>query len=221
MQAGAKVDYEVIATGSKGNAVFINDEILIDAGVPFKSILSHFKRLRIVLLTHIHRDHFNASTVKKLAFERPALRFGVPPWLAADVYDCGVSKKNIDVLEMNVCMNYKSFTVQPIPLSHNAPNCAHKIHFKNGGSVFYATDTNSLEGIEAKGYSLYLVEANYAEEEIVERIRVKQDEGKYCHEWDVLKYHLSYEKAIDWVYQNAGPNSEYVLLHRHEEIRAA
>ena len=221
MQAYQKVKYEVVATGSKGNAVFLNGEILIDAGVPFKSISSHLRRLKIVLLTHIHRDHFNAATVKKLAFERPTLRFGVPPWLVADVVACGVDKRKIDLLEMGIYRSFGSFYVLPVPLAHNVPNCGYKIHFKGGGSVFYATDTNSLEGIEAKGYSIYFVEANYAEEEIVERIKAKQDEGKYCHEWDVLKYHLSYEKAMDWIYKNAGPNSEYVLLHRHEERRAA
>ena len=216
-----KVRYEVIATGSKGNAVLLNNEILVDIGVPFKSISSHFKHVKIVLFTHAHNDHFNRPTVKKMAFERPTLRWGIPPWLVAEAVACGVNKKSIDVLEMNACMSYGGFTVQPMPLIHNVPNCGYKIYFRGGGSVFYATDTNSLEGIEAKGYSLYLVEANYTEEEILERIRTKQDEGKYCHEWDVLKYHLSEQKALDWIYQNAGPDSEYILLHRHEESRAA
>ena len=221
MQVGAKIDYEVIATGSKGNAVLLGGEILVDCGVSYKSVASHSGAIKIVLLTHRHQDHVNISTVRRLAYERPTLRWGVPPWLVADVVACGVSKKNIDVLEMNVCMSYGDFTVQSVSLTHNVPNCAYKIHFKDVGSVFYATDTNSLSGIEAKGYTLYLLEANYTEEEILERIRTKQDEGKYCHEWDVLKYHLSEQKALDFIYQNAGPNSEYVLLHRHEESRAA
>ena len=211
------VRHEVIASSSKGNAVLVNGEILIDAGVPFKSILSHVRNLKIVLLTHIHRDHFNASTVRKMASERPTLRWGVPPWLVADVVACGVDKRNVDINKMCVVMDYGNFTVQAIPLVHDVPNCGYKLHFTDGGSVFYATDTNSLEGIEAKGYSLYLVEANYTEGEITERIRRKQEEGRYCHEWDVLENHLSREKALDWIYGNAGPHSEYVLLHGHVE----
>ena len=155
--------------------------------------------------------------MRTLAFERPTLRFGVPPWLVSDVVACGANKRNIDLLEMGIHKSYGSFYVQPLPLSHNVPNCAYKIHFRDGTSVFYATDTNSLSGIEAKGYSLYLVEANYAEGEILERIRTKQGEGRYCHEWDVLKHHLSEQKALDWIYQNMGANSEYVLLHRHDD----
>ena len=44
----------IIASGSAGNAVVINKEILIDCGVAFKHIKPFAKELKIVLLTHIH-----------------------------------------------------------------------------------------------------------------------------------------------------------------------
>ena len=215
------MDCEIIATGSKGNAVLLNGDMLIDCGVPFKSITGRCGRLKIVLLTHAHKDHFNASTVKRLAFERPALRWGVPPWLVAETVACGAAKRNIDVLEMGGRADYGGFAVEPVPLAHDVPNCGYKIHCGDGRSAFYATDTGSLAGIEAKGYSLYLVEANHGEKEILERIKAKQEAGEYCHERDALKNHLSEEKALDWLYRNMGPHSEYVLLHRHEERKAA
>ena len=48
------MEYDVISTGSQGNAVVINREILIDLGVPFKSLKDVYKGLKLVLLTHIH-----------------------------------------------------------------------------------------------------------------------------------------------------------------------
>lgn len=48
------MDCEVIASGSKGNAVVLNKNILIDAGVSFKALKDVYKDLKIVLLTHIH-----------------------------------------------------------------------------------------------------------------------------------------------------------------------
>lgn len=48
------MEYDVISTGSHGNAVVINREILIDIGVPFKSLKDVYKGLKLVLLTHIH-----------------------------------------------------------------------------------------------------------------------------------------------------------------------
>ena len=215
------IGHEVLASGSGGNAVLLDGGILIDCGVPFKSVQSRCKQLKIVLLTHRHRDHFSASTARRLAFERPALRWGMPRWMAALAAGSGIDKRNMDVYDMGERADYGSFTVEPVPLAHNVPNCGYKLRFVDGKSAFYATDTNSLDGIEAKGYSLYLVEANYGEKEIAERIRAKQDEGKYCHEWDALKNHLSEEKALDWLYRNMGPESRYVLLHRHGETKAA
>lgn len=48
------MEYEIISTGSRGNSVVINGEILIDAGVPFKALSANHKSLKLVLLTHVH-----------------------------------------------------------------------------------------------------------------------------------------------------------------------
>ena len=65
---------KVISTGSKVNAVLLNDEILIDCGVPFRELEPYCKGLRLVLLTHVHGDHFNPETIKRLHILRPAQR---------------------------------------------------------------------------------------------------------------------------------------------------
>ena len=178
--------YNIIKTGSKGNAVVINDMILIDCGVPFKALSAVYKGLRLVLLTHSHVDHFKTATIKKLALERPTLRFACCDWLVNDLLSCGVDKKNIDVLGIGIIHNYKLFKVIPVKLYHNVPNCGYKIHFE-GEKLFYATDTGSLEGIEAKSYDLYMVEANYTDEEIAERIKSKEENGEYIYEYEVMK----------------------------------
>ena len=163
-------------------------------------------------------DHLNRVTIKNLARERPSLRFGTPDYLVSTVIDCGVSKRNIDVLEHGQVYIYGNYAICPFPLMHDVPNTGYHISLgKENENIFYATDTNSLDGIDAFGYDLYLVEANYSEKEIVERIRRKQEAGEYCHEWDVLQNHLSREKADDWLYRNMGPNSRYIYLHEHTE----
>lgn len=48
------MNIEIVQTGSDGNAVIINDNILIDCGVPFKKLEPYAKQLRLVLLTHVH-----------------------------------------------------------------------------------------------------------------------------------------------------------------------
>lgn len=48
------MNYDVVSSGSKGNAVIINEFILIDCGVSFKALSEKYRNLKIVLLTHVH-----------------------------------------------------------------------------------------------------------------------------------------------------------------------
>ena len=75
------MNYKIINTGSDGNATVLEGIILIDCGVSFKKLNECYKQLKIVLLTHIHQDHFNKKTISKLAIERPTLRFVCCKWL--------------------------------------------------------------------------------------------------------------------------------------------
>lgn len=213
------VDYNIISSGSKGNAVILDNYLLIDAGVPYKALAAVLRDLRLVLLTHIHGDHFNKATIRNLARNRPTLRFGCCEWLVPALVGCEVDKRSIDVYRAGNIYNYGSFTISPFRLIHNVPNCGYKIHFAGRGSVLYATDTNSMQHVKAEGYDLYMLEANYNQTDIVRRIKGKQAQGLFCHEHDVLKNHLSEEKAIDWIYANVGSNSRYIFLHQHEDVK--
>lgn len=210
------MNYNIISTGSKGNALVINKKILIDCGVTFAKLKDFYKSFQLVLLTHIHSDHFNKSTIKKLAQLRPTLRFGCCEWLVEELVNCGVNKKNIDVLKIGKWYEYYDFTVSPVILYHNVEQCGYRLYIDHQ-KIFYATDTNSLDGIYAKNYDYYFVEANYEEEEIKERIKAKEMLGIYSYEKDVIKNHLSKQKCDNFLYENMGENSKYIYMHQHEE----
>lgn len=210
------MNYNIISTGSHGNAVVLNDYILIDCGVPFKALKNVYKDLKIVLLTHHHGDHFNKTTIRRLAKERPTLRFACCEWLVVDLVNCNVPQRNIDVLEIGKIYDYKAFKVSPIKLYHDVPNCGYRLFFGEKKAM-YATDTHTLDGITAKGYDLYLVEANYGEEELQERIDDKMQTGQYCYELKVANRHLSHEQASEFLIENMGNHSKYVFLHQHKE----
>jgi len=82
--------------------------------------------------------------------------------------------------------------------------------------MIYATDTNTLDGITAKDYDLYMIEANYTDEEMAERIAKKLELDIYPYEYEVMNNHLSKEKCDNFIYSNIG-NGEYVYLHQHIE----
>lgn len=211
------IKYEIIATGSDGNAVVINDIVLIDCGVPFKALKPYYKKLKLVLLTHIHADHFCRRTVRRLAEERPLLRFACGRWLAEPLVSCDVRKTNIDILDADIINNYGVCNVIPFYLVHNVPNFGYKLHFPNGRKMIYATDTNNLNGIYAYNYDLYLIEANYEDEAIAEKIAEKKARGEYAYERQVIHNHLSKAKCDDFIYRNNRAGGTYVYMHRHKE----
>lgn len=206
--------YKIIATGSQGNAVILNDIILIDCGVPFKALAEDYRNIKIVMLTHKHNDHFRKSTIKRLAAERPTLRFACCEWLLNDLVNCNVPKENIDVLDIGLMYNYGTFKVSPIKLYHDVPQCGYRVFFGDKKAI-YATDTEHLDGITAKNYDLYLIEANYTEDDLRARIKAKQEAGEYSYEMDASRRHLSKEQADAWLIENMGANSRYEYLHGH------
>jgi len=206
------VNYKIINSGSDGNAIVIENIVLIDCGVSFKKIKDYYKDLKLVLTTHCHQDHFNKSTIKRLAQERPILRFGCCEWLVQDLIDCGVSKSNIDVYNFKegYCYN-ENLAIEPIKLYHDVPQCGYRV-FINDYKVIYATDTYTLEGIKAIGYDYYFIEANYEDEDELHN-RAYND----YYENRVKRTHLSKEQATEWLLENMGLNSVYEFMHCHKE----
>lgn len=151
------IEYKVVQTGSSGNCVIINNFIAIDMGIPFVKIKPYYKDLKIVFLSHSHQDHLLSKTIKKLAELRPTLKFVVADYLAQNLYDIGVNKKNIIILQTDKWYDFNVFKCKLTPTVHDVPNVA--IHLNiNGEKLLYATDTATLDCIQAKNYNYYLVE---------------------------------------------------------------
>lgn len=112
--------------------------------------------------------------------------------------------------------DYKVFKISPFKLFHNVSQCGYRI-FIGDDKALYATDTGHLNAISAKDYTLYLIEANYNEDDLQERINAKMKTGQYCYELNVANRHLSHEQASEWLLENMSKDSNYVFLHQHKE----
>lgn len=218
------IEYDILSSGSCGNAVVINGEILIDIGVPYKTIEQsrYLKSLKLVLLTHLHSDHFNAKTAKRLHEERPSIRWCMCDYMVPTAVSAGISEKSIDFTrptkpgESSRALIYNNFSiVDPVRLVHDVPNCGWIIHIEKE-YMFYATDTKTLRFAHCKNYALYMIESNYEESEIENRIADKRENGEYVYEYRVAQNHLSQEEALEWLERNAGPESKVVFLHQHK-----
>lgn len=205
--------YKVLSSGSKGNCVIYHDTIAVDMGIPYSMIKQHQVNLQIVLLTHVHGDHFNVSTIKKLAFERPTLRFACGEFLAQHLD--GI--KNVDVLEISRIYDYGCFKISPVKLYHDVPNFGYRI-FKDDTKIFHATDTAHLDGITAKDYDLYAIESNYNEDTVFESIRIQQSKGEFAYQVGSIQTHLSEQQARDFIFKNGSHKSNVLRLHESSNL---
>lgn len=208
--------YDIVSSGSHGNAVVIGDSILIDCGVSYKSLKLFVPKLKLVLLTHVHADHLKKSTIRRLAQERPSLRWGCCSWLANELLALGVSRFKIDVYEEGKLFWYSGVKVECFRLKHSVPNCGYKLYIGDE-KLLYATDTSEIN-TKALDFDLYLIEANYEAQEIQKRIEQKTIAGEdFIYEYNVLKDHLSLKAVHDFLAENVGAKSEYVLMHQHQK----
>lgn len=158
----------------------------------------------------IPSDHFNKSTIRRLAKDRPTIRFGCCEWLVQELIDCGVDRRNIDVYEVGLFYDYGLFKIMPIKLFHDVPNCGYRV-FMGNEKLIYATDTCTLDGIKAIEYDYYLIEGNYQDEE-----ELSSRATNNYYESRVKKTHLSKEYATNWLLENMGLKSEYHWMHEHK-----
>lgn len=208
------IDCKIIASGSDGNGVILNGNVMIDCGVSFKRIEQHMPGIRLVLLTHSHSDHFRKATVKRIVKDYPSVRFGAGAHMLPLLNE--IPGIHADIMVPGTAYGYGICTVEPVELVHNVPNYGWKVKSPEGRAI-YCTDTNSLEGVEAVGYDLYLIEANHGEAEIERRISEKISRGEYSYEVGAKQNHLSREKAEEFIRKNMRSNGRCIYMHKHRE----
>ncbi|MDR2004099.1 MAG: MBL fold metallo-hydrolase [Prevotella sp.] len=200
---------KIVKTGSDGNCVIFHKKIVVDIGIPYLMLKPYIKDIQIILLTHCHSDHFNLNTLKKILLERPAVRIAAGKWMLP--YLNGL--RNIDILDLNKWYDYRDFKLSIGKLYHDVDNGFWRID-KQGYKIIYATDTYTLDGISARYYNEYWIEANYDADTVHDIIHEKQARGEYAHQIGSINSHLSRQQAQDFVLKNAGENYEFILLHQ-------
>ena len=132
------------------------------------------------------------------------------------LYECGVDKKNRFYLKPSVWYNLGMFQCKLEPLTHDTPNYALKVKYREQKAI-YIVDTANVDNIIAKGYDLYLIESNYRDdilEKHLEEAIENNDENKIYYLKRTINTHLSYSQANSFLIENMSDNSEYEYIHK-------
>ena len=204
--------YNILATGSSGNAIIYLDTILVDAGVSQRKLSPFLDKLELVLLTHIHGDHFKESTILNIHKKRPTVRFGCGEWLYDELVRIGVNESQIDVYEMGVTYDYGKYEIRAEELHHNVRNCAYYITGEK--KIFHATDTGKVSHLTAEGMDLIAIERNWNAETMRTVMANQLANGQdYRHGTLSQMYHLSEQLCNEFVFLNAEEHTEVIYLH--------
>ena len=208
MQAkNTKLDYNVIATGSTGNAVRIGS-IMIDCGIPFKKMKEDLYKVDTLLLTHSHSDHIHPATLKSIRKEFPRIKVYGNAHVAYQ-YDVDIV---IGTARVRLPKNRE---VIPVEGRHDVPVTYFYI-IMNGLNIMYATDTMKVENPLDLPLDYVFLESNYDETKLRELGKQYKRRG-----YDPIKSsmrHLSTQQCKEFYYVNrrdaASPLIELHQSHR-------
>lgn len=210
------MNYNIISSSSAGNCIIVEDILMLDIGVSYNKIKKYLPKVKLIFISHSHQDHLLPSTIKKIIFNFPTIKFLTGSIdVVLKLNEIGVNYKNIYILDYGKKWDLGLLKVKLEQLYHDTPNYALKWQL-NGKKGIYVVDTEKIDHIEAKNYDLYLIENNYQEKLLQEHI-------DNCEDVNMLKYlnrvpytHLSSEQANTFLIENMGENSRYEYIHQSD-----
>jgi len=179
LQAG--VDYKleicVLASGSRGNAVYVSDgstSILIDAGLSGIEIERRLNSkglypedLNAIIVSHEHTDHIQGVGVL-------SRRFNLPVFMSSKTEKAAVSKLGtVRVIKNFECGSpfiINDLSIHPFSISHDADDPSGFTVNQNGTKIGIATDlgiATSMVKEHLKGCSLLILEANHDKDMLI------------------------------------------------------
>jgi len=168
---GRQVRFSVLASGSSGNAIYLESEktkLLIDAGLSGREIERRLigigvnpAQLHGILISHEHQDHVHGAG----AFSR---RFGLPVYIHPDTHKASGNRlgwiPEIISFESGVPFMIGDIRISPFSVPHDAANPMGFTFFRNGKKLGLATDMGYAPALvreRLKGSHALILESNH------------------------------------------------------------
>ena len=195
---------KVVGTGSSGNSYILeceNEILLIELGVNWNEIIKSlnyqegFRKVVGCIASHEHHDHLLTNTVKK------AKSRGV------QIYSCEEAAEMYGIHKVEPKSTFKlgNFTIQSLPLKHNAECYGYIIRHPEFGKLLFATDCCEFR-YKIRGLNHMLIECNYDEDYVLENAM----EGHFSQ--SASENHLELKDSVAAIEANYSSSLENVIL---------
>jgi L-ascorbate metabolism protein UlaG (beta-lactamase superfamily) len=197
------MNHKIISTGSKGNCVIIND-VMVDCGVPYGKIKNDLYEIKYLLITHIHQDHLNIKTIRRIAENFPRIKI-IGNYEVNDFYNVNI------IANAGFDIKTDDYIFTPFQCEHDVLCYGYTWTFE-GQEIIYATDTSTLDHAPARKYDWMFLESNHDEQKL-ETVR-NENKGSY-NPYLSGKRHLSTQQAKTFFYLNRrNQDSQFIELHQ-------
>ncbi|MGY4688241.1 MBL fold metallo-hydrolase [Salibacterium sp. K-3] len=167
------LSFSVLASGSTGNAVYVETErqrLLIDAGLSGKKIENLFAQISRspadidgVLITHEHSDHIKGAGVLARKYQLP-LYANPKTWQAMESSLGTIASDQKFVFEQNAVETFEDLDIESFPVSHDAADPMFFVFHHEGKKFTLATDmgyvTEQTKGL-IRNSDMFVFEANH------------------------------------------------------------
>lgn len=217
------VDIKFIGSSSKGNCYLFNDSIMVDCGMSYKKLEPYLHRVKVIFISHEHKDHINIETLKKIKHYYPHIKIflnrSTSKKFGADVEHNIISTGQM----IQFTHNNVKYQIVPIQLYHDVENHGFCIKYTDLSTNqelvhFHGTDTSTLDKIVIPECDIFTLECNHIVEIVEENIRLAKEQGKYYkHLLRSLDTHLATFKALTFGAKYGKPGYLFIPAHTSEK----
>lgn len=190
-------------SGSKGNGYALqckNETLLIELGVSWNDIMKglnyDLSNVCGAIVSHLHTDHANYLTMQRI------LKSGIR--VLSNEAVCSVYKC-VDLLKLKTKQRLGGFSIQAIPLYHNAQCYGYVIENKEFGKLVFCTDTYQIP-YRFKGVNHFVVEANHSTDKMIDNMCINE---QYASAYD---NHMNIDDTIEFLKINNDEKLNTVVL---------
>lgn len=208
------MEFHVLASGSKGNSVFVYDQgvgILIDCGISRKQLLYRLgcvgfqeEHINYVLLTHDHYDHNKNITI----FDQSLVYSGE---------GCIPGLNESQILYPYQEVTFSHYTIIPLSISHDATSPLAFVINGAKETLLYMTDTGYVSQKNVsyiKNLDYYIIESNHDIQMLMETKRPMFLKNRILNDVG----HLNNEYSARLMCEVIGENTkEIILAHLSQE----